>query len=122
MPVIAIYPKDGEPWLDRAEFLRRVRAAFEQVDLDEEAGRQAVGKTLKTLQSFDSAPPESIAKLQSDLAEAVTITAWNGECDPANGVQFVWRPQEMLHIRYEAGSRRHATKLRKALGYEFEEV
>ena len=75
MPAIAKYPKDGEPWLDREEVLRRVRTVFEQVDLDGEAGRQEVGKTLKTLQSFDSVPPESVAKLQSDLAEAATITA-----------------------------------------------
>src|SRR5688572_29299970 len=100
MPHIAIYPHDGDLWLDREEVLRRVRMAFEQVDVDEEAGRESVGKTLQMLQSFEDVPSESIAKLQSDLAEAATITAWNGECDPANGVQFVWRPQEILHIRY----------------------
>jgi hypothetical protein len=122
MPFIKIYPREGEPWLDREEVLRRVRAVFEQVDVDEEAGRASLAKMLRTLQSFESAPPESIARLQADLAEAATITAWNGECDPANGMQFDWRPREMLYIRYEKGSRRHATTLRKALGYDFEEV
>jgi hypothetical protein len=122
MPSIEIYPQDGEPWLDWDELERRVRDAFENVELDREAGRESVLHTLKALQDFPNAPPESLQKLRAAAEVAVLVSAWNGECLPENGVQFVWQPEEPLYVRYAQGSRRHATKLRKALGYQFDEV
>jgi hypothetical protein len=122
MPSIVIYPQDGEPWLDWLEVERRVRVAFESVELDREAGREYVARTLKMLQDFPNAPPESVQKLRAAVEVAVMVSAWDGECRPENGVQFIWQPEEQLYLQYAQGSRRHATKLRKALGYQFDEA
>lgn len=120
MPFIKLWPKDDQRWLSLPEIVNRAEAAFEHVDCDREAGRSVIARQLHILESME-APAASVEKLREDLDEAVQITAWNGECDPDNGIQFVWQPHGELYVQYSHRGRRHATRFRKALDYQWED-
>jgi hypothetical protein len=73
--------------------LDRVREAFEHVELDKQAGYDSIATTLRTLESFSDAPPQSVEKLRRGLEQAVLITAWNGECDAKTASNWYGNPR-----------------------------
>jgi hypothetical protein len=121
-----LYPiKDGEN-LEPEEIVRRLRAEFDFVDADREAGMEHVANMLKQFQRMN-APPPIIDAHRAMLGKAIRVIISDREDFEDDYLTFTAMPNEYPFVSYSSRQHEDAAALLleracKILGYEAELV